>query len=79
MNIKFRVMLACCVTAAFAAPIVSAENIKVAFIDGFSGPMAPITNNIMNSYQMFAELANKQKWAGDNTIEFVAFDIIFFN
>ncbi|CAN5504429.1 branched-chain amino acid ABC transporter substrate-binding protein [soil metagenome] len=56
------------------APLASAEHIKIAFIDTVTGTFAPIAENSFNSYQMMADIANQQKWAGDNTIEFVAFD-----
>ena len=60
--------------AAFAAQTASAETVKVAVIDAFSGPMSPISSNILNSFQFIADKANKEKWAGDNTLQFVAFD-----
>jgi branched-chain amino acid transport system substrate-binding protein len=68
--------LACAfsLAAAFIAPTASAETVKVAVIDAFSGPMAPISSNILNSFQFIAEKANKEKWAGDNTLQFVGFD-----
>jgi branched-chain amino acid transport system substrate-binding protein len=68
--------LACALSlaAAFAAQTASAETVKVAVIDAFSGPMSPISSNILNSFQFIADKANKEKWAGDNTLQFVAFD-----
>ncbi|MES2537932.1 MAG: branched-chain amino acid ABC transporter substrate-binding protein [Pseudomonadota bacterium] len=62
------------VSTAFAAPVVSAETVRVALIETMSGAFAPIGQNQLRSYQMFAETAKQQKWAGDNTLEFVAFD-----
>ncbi len=67
-------MLALAVTAACAAPLASAETVRIALIETLSGAFAPIGNNQLHSYQMFAETAKKQKWAGDNDIEFVGFD-----
>lgn len=66
-------LLAISVAAAFAVPA-HAENIKIAYIDTLSGAFAPIGRNQMNSFQMITEMANKQKWAGDNTLEVVGFD-----
>jgi branched-chain amino acid transport system substrate-binding protein len=68
--------LACAlsIAAAFAYQTASAETVKVAVIDAFSGPMSPISSNILNSFQFIAEKANKEKWAGDNTLQFVGFD-----
>jgi branched-chain amino acid transport system substrate-binding protein len=72
---QFRpLVLSISIAAAFAAPLASAENVKVAFIDTLSGAFAPIGQNELKSFQMFAETANQQKWAGDNTLEFVGFD-----
>jgi branched-chain amino acid transport system substrate-binding protein len=75
MNMEFRpLLLAVSIAAAFVSPLASAENVKVAFIDTLSGAFAPIGQNQLKSFQMFAETANQQKWAGDNTLEFVGFD-----
>jgi branched-chain amino acid transport system substrate-binding protein len=75
MKLQFRpLMLALTVAAALASPIASAEVVKVALIETLSGAFAPIGNNQLRSYQMFSELAKKQKWAGDNSLEFVGFD-----
>jgi branched-chain amino acid transport system substrate-binding protein len=75
MTIRLRpLVLASSVAAVFAAPVAFAENVKVALIETMSGAFAPIGQNQLRSYQMFAETANKEKWAGNNTIEFVAFD-----
>ncbi|NMM27797.1 MAG: branched-chain amino acid ABC transporter substrate-binding protein [Glaciimonas sp.] len=75
MTIKLRTsVLALSLAAAFANPMASAENVKVAFIETLSGAFAPIGQNQLRSYQMFAEMSAKEKWAGDNTIEFVGFD-----
>ncbi|MDB5763759.1 MAG: branched-chain amino acid transporter substrate-binding protein, partial [Herminiimonas sp.] len=75
MTIRLRpLVLASSVAAVIAAPAAFAENVKVALIETMSGAFAPIGQNQLRSYQMFAETANKEKWAGNNTIEFVAFD-----
>lgn len=67
-------VLALSMAAAFASPLATAENVKVAFIETLSGAFAPIGQNQLRSYQMFAEMSAREKWAGDNTIEFVGFD-----
>jgi branched-chain amino acid transport system substrate-binding protein len=62
------------IAAALAAPAAAAENVKIAFIDPLSGPFAPVGQNLLRSWQIVAEAANRGKWAGDNTIEVVGFD-----
>jgi branched-chain amino acid transport system substrate-binding protein len=75
MTVQFRpLVLAVSIAAAFSASIASAEVVKVALIETHSGAFAPIGANQLNSYNMIADIAKKQKWAGDNSIEFVAFD-----
>ncbi|HYD59138.1 MAG TPA: branched-chain amino acid ABC transporter substrate-binding protein [Noviherbaspirillum sp.] len=66
--------LTLCAAALMASTGALAENVKIAFIDGLSGPVAPISQNQLKAFQMLAEMANKQKLAGDNTLEFVGFD-----
>ena len=51
-----------------------AENVKIAFIDPLSGPFGPGGNNVLNSFQFVADLANRQRWVGDRTFEVVGFD-----
>ncbi|EGF31544.1 putative leu/ile/val-binding precursor signal peptide protein [Oxalobacteraceae bacterium IMCC9480] len=75
MTNQFRpLLIALSVAAAFAAPVAHAENVKVALIETLSGSFAPIGQNQLKSFQMFAETANQQKLAGENTLEFVGFD-----
>jgi branched-chain amino acid transport system substrate-binding protein len=72
---EFRpLVLSASIALALVSPLAFAENVKVAFIDTLSGAFAPIGQNELKSFQMFAETANQQKWAGDNTLEFVGFD-----
>ena len=66
-------VLAFSVAAAFA-PSVHADTIKIAMIDTMSGPFAPIGQNQLNTFRMFTEMANQQKWAGNHTLEVNAFD-----
>jgi branched-chain amino acid transport system substrate-binding protein len=56
------------------APLAQADTVKIAFIDTLSGTFAPVGQNELKSFQMLAETANQQKWAGNNTLEFVGFD-----
>jgi len=67
-------VMAFSVAAAFAAPAVHADTIKIAMIETMSGAFAPIGQNQLNTFRMFTEMANQQKWAGNHTIEVTAFD-----
>ncbi|WP_442946125.1 branched-chain amino acid ABC transporter substrate-binding protein [Noviherbaspirillum sp. Root189] len=68
-------MTALAIVSAFSAsPTVHAENVKVAFIDPLSGSFAPVGQNILKSWQYIADMANKEKWAGNHTFEIVGFD-----
>jgi branched-chain amino acid transport system substrate-binding protein len=68
-------IIALSVSAAFAVPAsASAETVKMAFIDPLSGPFAPVGTNILHSWQYIADIANAQKWAGNNTFQIVGFD-----
>lgn len=51
-----------------------ADTVKIAFIDPLSGPFAPVGQNQLHSFQAIAELATKDKWAGEHKIEVVGFD-----
>jgi branched-chain amino acid transport system substrate-binding protein len=54
---------------------VSAETVKIAFIEGLSGPFAPVGQNILKEYQFIAEIASNKAWAGkDIKFEMVPFD-----
>src|SRR4051812_9078727 len=64
--------LAC---ALLAAPLAAqADTVKIAFIDPLSGPFAPVGQNLLKSFQAVAEVANKEKWAGEHKIEVIGFD-----
>ena len=53
----------------------SAETVKIGFIEGLSGPFAPVGQNILKEYQYIADLANSKGWAGkDIKFEMVPFD-----
>ena len=59
---------------AFASPS-WAETVKIGYIEGLSGPFAPVGQNILKEYQYIADLANSQGWAGkDIKFEMVPFD-----
>ena len=62
------------VVAALCAPLSFAETIKVAFIDPLSGPFAPVGQGLLRSFQMVAEVGNREKWAPGHTFEFTGFD-----
>jgi branched-chain amino acid transport system substrate-binding protein len=64
------------VAMAFTALTAQAQTgtVKVAYIDGLSGPFAPVGNNILKSWQYIGNIANNEKWAGDAKFEFVGFD-----
>ncbi len=67
------VLLAALATTGIASHA-QAENVKIAFIDALSGAFAPPGQTALKNFQMIADLANQQKWAGNNTIEVVGFD-----
>jgi branched-chain amino acid transport system substrate-binding protein len=67
--------LALSVAALCAAPAAHAEKVRIAMIETMSGHFAPIGQNQLHTFQMFADMANQQHWAGaGNTIEVQAFD-----
>lgn len=57
-----------------AAPMAMADAVRIAVIDPLSGPFAALGENQFKSWEFLGETANKAKWAGDHTLEFVAFD-----
>ena len=60
--------------AGLLAPAARAENVKIAFIDPFSGPLGVITQNALQTYRVAEDLARKEKGFDGNTLEFVPFD-----
>ncbi|KAA0218057.1 MAG: branched-chain amino acid ABC transporter substrate-binding protein [Proteobacteria bacterium] len=68
--------------AAFATSVVLASpaafaqsgTVKIAWIDPLSGMMAPLGRNMVRSWQYAADLATREKWAGDVKFEVVPFD-----
>ncbi|MFZ6765523.1 branched-chain amino acid ABC transporter substrate-binding protein [Undibacterium sp. Di26W] len=73
MKFPLRASLAA-VALTFAVPAVMADTIKIAYIDPLSGAFAPVGQNILNSYQLIADKANAEKWAGEHKFEIVGFD-----
>jgi branched-chain amino acid transport system substrate-binding protein len=62
---------------AAAAPAMQpafAAAVKIALIEPLSGPAAASGQAMAKQFQTIAELANRGKWAGDNTFEIDAFD-----
>ncbi|UOD29110.1 branched-chain amino acid ABC transporter substrate-binding protein [Massilia violaceinigra] len=51
-----------------------ADTVKIAYIDPLSGPFAPVGQNQLKSFQLIADMATQQKWAGEHKIEVVGFD-----
>jgi len=75
MTIRIRpLVVSAGLIAALIAPLAIADNIKIAFIDPLSGPFAPVGQNLLRSWQMVAEIANRDKWAPGHTFEMVGFD-----
>ena len=60
--------------AAITASSASAEVIKIAQIEPMSGAQAAAGQVVSKQMQAIAEVANQQKWAGDDKFEVTAFD-----
>lgn len=61
-------------TMSLAASMAHADTVKVALIDPLSGSFAALGENQLRTWQYFSDLANKEKWAGEHTLEIVGFD-----
>jgi len=58
-----------------AAPVVYAETVKIALIEGLSGAFAPVGHHNLKEFEYLAELTNSKSWAGkDIKLEIIAFD-----
>ncbi|MCS6944402.1 MAG: branched-chain amino acid ABC transporter substrate-binding protein [Sutterellaceae bacterium] len=57
-----------------AAAWAQSETVRIAFIDPQSGLMAPVGTNILRSYQLIAEIANRENWVKGVRFEIVPFD-----
>lgn len=62
------------VCIALASGAVSAETVKIAFIDPLSGLMGSLGTNELRSWQYVADVANQQNWSGGPKLEVVGFD-----
>lgn len=66
------------IAAAIGAMLISlsasAEQVRIAFIDPLSGPFAPVGQNILKSFQLVSEVANREQWAPGHQFEIVGFD-----
>ena len=74
MAIKLRSLVIASLVAACLPSAALADKVRIAFIDPLSGPFAPVGQGILNSWQMIADIANKEKWAAAHTFEVVGFD-----
>ena len=74
MAFKLRSLVLATFAAACLPASALAANVKIAFIDPLSGPFAPVGQGILYSWQMIADMANKDKWSPGNTFEVVGFD-----
>jgi branched-chain amino acid transport system substrate-binding protein len=75
MSMHIRPLAAAVSFALLAAPFAAqADTVRIAFIDPLSGPFAPVGTNQLHSFQSIAEMASKEKWAGEHKIEVVGFD-----
>lgn len=74
MNFKKLRLGALALALGLASSLTHAENIKIALIDPLSGPFAALGENQLRTWQYFSDFANKEKWAGDHTLEIVGFD-----
>uniref|UniRef100_UPI0035B54365 branched-chain amino acid ABC transporter substrate-binding protein n=1 Tax=Massilia scottii TaxID=3057166 RepID=UPI0035B54365 len=62
------------VSFALLSASAQAETVKIAYIDPLSGPFAPVGQNQLKSFQLIADMATQQKWAGEHKVEVVGFD-----
>jgi len=67
-------LVACASLAATGFAVAQTKTVKIAFIDPQSGLMAPVGTNILRSYQLVADIANRENWAKGIKFEVVPFD-----
>jgi len=67
-------LVACASLAATDFAVAQTKTVKIAFIDPQSGLMAPVGTNILRSYQLVADIANRENWAKGIKFEVVPFD-----
>lgn len=73
-NFRALVVAMAAVATTCTAPNVWADNVRIAFLDPLSGSFANIGEPFLNSFRSLTEAANKEKWAGEHTLEMVPFD-----
>jgi branched-chain amino acid transport system substrate-binding protein len=66
--------LVCASLLSSGLAVAQTKTVKIAFIDPLSGLMAPVGTNIVRSYQLVAEIANREQWAKGVKFEIVPFD-----
>jgi len=66
--------LACASLISSGLAVAQTKTVKIAFIDPQSGLMAPVGSNILHSYQLVADIANREGWAKGVKFEVVPFD-----
>src|SRR3989344_3444364 len=52
----------------------TADIVRIAYIDPFTGPAASINDNAVKTLKSVVEIANRDNWAGGHTLEVVEFD-----
>jgi len=67
-------LVACASLLATGSALAQTKTVKIAFIDPQSGLMAPVGTNILHSYQLVADIANRENWAKGIKFEVVPFD-----
>jgi branched-chain amino acid transport system substrate-binding protein len=66
--------IACASLVSSGVALAQTKTVKIAFIDPQSGLMAPVGTNILRSYQLVADIANRENWAKGVKFEVVPFD-----
>jgi branched-chain amino acid transport system substrate-binding protein len=66
--------VACASLVSSGFALAQTKTVKIAFIDPQSGLMAPVGTNILHSYQLVADIANREGWAKGIKFEVVPFD-----
>ena len=66
--------VACASLVSSGYALAQTKTVKIAFIDPQSGLMAPVGTNILRSYQLVADIANRENWAKGIKFEVVPFD-----
>lgn len=75
MKINFRLLPVTAVLACAVGTSAFAQTVKIGYIDPFSGPVAGLTQNMVNTLKYSLDLAARDQWAGPN----VKFEVIPFD